>query len=197
MKENRFLVATADNDLLTTLAQFTAAEFEQVVLANASRHRRNTALWEALLAPAVIERTHSALADAVQRNAAAMAARRQDEPGGDAATADVDDYVSWRRRASSFNHLVQGALREVNKRRQQMGRDEDLRAAERYRQQIRDLALAIAGHERAVLNGGAEPSPHDVQLWAYLDSVCLPHGSASTPTSLRALVAGQWYPSTV
>lgn len=190
MKENCFLVATADNDLLTTLAQFSAAEFEQVVLANASRHRRNTALWEALLSPEVIERTHSALADAVQRNAAAMAARRQDAPGSHA-------YMSWRRRASSFNHLVQGALREVNKRRQQLVRDEDQRAAERYRQNIRDLALAIAGHERAVLNGDSEPSPHDLQLWACLDSVRLPHGPDSTPTSLRALVEDQWYPSAV
>lgn len=188
-------MATADDALLTTLGTFSAAEFEQVVLANAFRHRRNAALWEALLSPEVIERTHSALADAVERNAAAMAARRPDDPNSTAG--EAVDYQAWRRRAGSFNHLVQSALREVNKRRQQLVRDEDMRAAERYRRHIRNLALSIAGHQRAVLTGDTEPSEHDLQLWACLDSVRLPHGPDSTPTSLRTLVADQWYPSAV
>lgn len=188
-------MATADDDLLQTLDSFSAEEFEQVVLVNVSQHKRNTAMWEALLCPQVIERTHSALAIAVQRNSAAMSARRPDEAGG---TSENDpNYQSWRQRAVSFGHLVQGALQEVKQRRKQILREEELRAAERYRQNIRDLALVIADHQHAVISSGTAPTPHDLKLWGCLDTVRLPHGPESTPTSLRDLVASVWYPSKV
>lgn len=202
MKENRFLVPTADTALSETLDSFTAAEFEQIVLANAAAPKRNTAIWEALLSTQCVERTRSALADAYQRNSAAMADRRAEEELGstsesETAAAAAADYHAWRRRATSFNHLVQGALREVNERRQQLVREQDLSAAEQYRQKIRDVALAIAEHEHAVRSGGIAPNPHDLKLWECLDAVQLPHGPESTLTSLRELAATVWYPSVV
>jgi len=196
VKENRFLVATVDYDLLVqTLDSFSDQEFEQVVLINAAQHKRNTAMWEALLSPQVIERTHSALAIAIQRNSAAMSARRPDEAAGESQLDAA--YKTWRRSAVSFGNLVQGALQEVKQKRKQILREADLRAAERYRQHIRDIALAIADHQNAIAEAGATPSPHDLKLWEYLDTVRLPHGPDSTPTSLRDLVASVWYPSSV
>jgi len=196
VKENRFLVATVDDDLLVqTLDSFSDQEFEQVVLINAAQHKRNTAMWEALLSPQVIERTHSALAIAIQRNSAAMSARRPDAAAGESQPDAA--YKTWRRSAVSFGNLVQGALQEVKQKRKQILREADLRAAERYRQHIRDIALAIADHQNAIAEAGTTPSPHDLKLWEYLDTVRLPHGSDSTPTSLRELVASVWYPSKV
>ncbi len=195
MKENCFLVATADDDLLQTLDSFSAQEFEQVVLINAAQHKRNTAMWEALTSPQIIERTHGALAIAIQRNSAAMSARRPDDASG--ASESDSAYKAWRRSAVSFGNLVQGALQEVKQKRKQILREADLRAAERYRQNIRDIALAIADHQRAIVDAGATPSPHDLKLWECLDNVRLPHGACSTPTSLRELVASVWYPSAV
>lgn len=195
MKENRFLVATVDDALLQTLDSFSAVEFEQVVLANASPHKRNTVFWDALLSPQVIERTHGALAQAVQRNSAAMSARRPDERGG---TSEPDpEYRAWRRGAVSFGHIVQGALQEVNQRRKEIIQQDDVRAAERYRRNIRDIALAIADHQDAVVRSGVKPRPEDLKLWECLDTVRLPHGPDSVPTSLRELVASVWYPSKV
>ena len=195
MKENRILVATVDDALLQTLESFSAAEFEQVVLVNASERRRNPAFWDALLSPQVIERTHSALAQAIQRNSAAMSARRPEEH--DRASDPDPEYVAWRRSAVSFGHYVQGALQEVNQRRKELVQQGDVRAAERYRRNIRDIALAIADHQDATVRSGAAPRPEDLKLWECLDTVRLPHGSDSTPTSLRELVATVWYPSNV
>lgn len=195
VKENRFLVATVDDALLQTLDSFSAAEFEQVVLVNASQRKRNPVFWEALLSPQVIERTHNALAQAVQRNSAAMSARRPDEHGG--TSAPDPGYVTWRRSAVSFGHIVQGALQEVNQRRKMLVQQGDLRSAERYRRNIRDIALALADHQDAIVRSGTTPRPEDLKLWESLDTVRLPHGSDSTPTSLRELVATVWYPSKV
>ncbi len=186
-----------------TLADFTAAEFEQIVLANASRRRRNPQMWEALLSPQVIERTHSALVDAVQRNTAAMTARREVEQSRQL-TADTHTtaeehalgYLDWRRRANSFNQLVGSALSEVNKRRQHLAQQADNRTAQQYRQQIRELALAIADHQRAAMGSGDGPAqPHDSRLWECLDAVRIPHGRSDTPTPLRVLIDAEWCPA--
>ncbi len=184
-------MATAENDLLQSLDSFSAEEFEQVVLVNVSQHKRNPALWDALLSRQLIDRTHGALAIAFQRNSAAMSARRPNEPSETSGT--DPGYKEWRRGAVSFNHLVQGALQAVNMRRKELAQEDEVRAAERYRQNIRDASLAIAEHQNATISSGATPSPHDLKLWEFLDTVRLPHGPDSTPTSLRELVGTVWF----
>lgn len=195
-------VSSVDPAAVAALADFPDAEFEQLVLANASPRRRNQQLWDTLLSPDIISRTYGALVDAFQRNVAAITARRELEEsrtlaGGDGADESTLVYLDWRKRAASFNDLVTSALSEVNKRRQQLSQESDDRAAERYRRQIRDLALAIAAHQQSATGdaSGSAPKARDTQLWGLLDSVHLPHGPAGTPTPLRTLVNTHWYHS--
>jgi hypothetical protein len=193
-------VASADAATLTDFtdfSDFTDAEFEQLVLANAPRRRRNQLVWEALLSEHVLTRTHSALVEALQRNTAAMTVRREAEESRLLTTPQTrpehtPDYLAWRGRATAFRLIVESALSEVNKRRQQLTMRHGLNAAEHYRQQIRDLALAIAAHQIAATTV-TSPHPHDTHLWDCLDTVHLPHGPDNTPTPLRTLINTLWY----
>lgn|GEM_PF-4097602 len=95
-------------DKASVAAQIDDVEFERLVLANISPRNRDAHVWSALLAPNSIARTHATLVAAVQRNAAAMGARRADPRSDDTA------YQQWRRRAQSFARIAQSALSEIN-----------------------------------------------------------------------------------
>jgi hypothetical protein len=156
--------------------------FERLVLANISPRNRNARVWAALLAPNSIARTHATLVAAVQRNASAMGARRADL-GSDGPT-----YRQWRHRAQSFARIAQAALSEINAERRALETAADKNSARRYREQLRHLASEIACHQQRSDTAGINPEDHDHQLWNVLDTISIPHGPESTPTTLRDLL---------
>ncbi|OBK38581.1 hypothetical protein A5658_03410 [Mycobacterium sp. 1245111.1] len=163
-------------------AQLDDDGFEQLVLANISPRNRDAHVWAALLTPNSIARTHATLVAAVQRNASAMAARRQD-PGSDNPT-----YRQWRHRAQNFARIAQAALSEINAERRTLEAAADKSSARRYREQLRHLASEIACHQQRSDIAGINPEDHDHQLWNVLDTISIPHGPESTPTTLRDLL---------
>ena len=163
-------------------AQIDDVEFERLVLANISPRNRDAHVWSALLAPNSIARTHAILVAAVQRNASAMAARRAD-PGSDDTA-----YRQWRHRAQGFARIAQAALSEINAERRTLEAAADKSSARRYREQLRRLASEIACHQQRSDTAGINPEDHDHQLWNVLDTISIPHGPESTPTTLRDLL---------
>ena len=169
-------------DKASVAAQIDDVEFERLVLANISPRNRDAHVWSALMAPNSIARTHATLVAAVQRNAAAMGARRTDPRSDDTA------YRQWRHRAQSFARIAQSALSEINAERRTLEAAADKSSARRYREQLRCLASEIANHQRRSDTAGINPEDHDHQLWNVLDAISIPHGPESTPTTLRDLL---------
>lgn len=101
-----------------------------------------------------------------------------------------DSYEEWRQGATSFRWLVQQVISEVNEARQRIGVEADRRSAIRHREKLRLLAGAVAEHQRASLAAGLIAEPHDMALWAVLDSLNVPHGADGVVT-LRSLATGQ------
>lgn len=182
------------------LAQLDQETFDEAVWKNLAPKNRDPRIWEALVSAATVRRTHATLVAGLHRNADLMKRRsreydvdlEQARRRGDAAALEKirDGYEEWRQGATSFRWLVQQVISEVNEARQRIGVEADRRSAIRHREKLRLLAGAVAEHQRASLAAGLVAEPHDIALWAVLDSLNVPHGADGVVT-LRSLATGQ------
>lgn len=193
--------STGEVDLqAAALAQLDQETFDEAVWKNLAPKNRDPRIWEALVSAATVRRTHATLVAGLHRNADLMKRRsreydvdlEQARRRGDAAALEKirDGYEEWRQGATSFRWLVQQVISEVNEARQRIGVEADRRSAIRHREKLRLLAGAVAEHQRASLAAGLVAEPHDMALWAVLDSLNVPHGADGVVT-LRSLATGQ------
>ncbi|MCV7034895.1 MULTISPECIES: hypothetical protein [Mycobacterium] len=185
------------------LAQLDDTEFERLVIANAFRGSRDPATWAALTSPELIERTHNALFNASERNAAAIARRRQEWAAFRTECfaqpiekqlwlAKKRDYDTWHTKAANFARGVSRALRDLNAIRARSNLDTPRYGTQYYRRRIRELALAIQAHRAALTDTNLVAEAHDRRLWRILDEITVPTGAADTPTTLQTMLDSYW-----
>jgi len=192
-----------DRDPSVDPAHLDEVPFEELVCRLAFGHNRSadTRTWVRLLEPDLVVRTSAALQRAHERNQSAMETRREQwlryaeervgvkvHPGEwDAAR---QDYADWQERAGKFEAVIGKAIREVDrvKRKQEREAAAGEQVPELYRRQLKAVAEAIMAHRSALEDGDVIAEEHDLQLWSALDTVTVPHGPLSEPTSLMAML---------
>lgn len=178
--------------------------FEELVCRLAFGHKRSAdaRIWNRLLEPDLVVRTAAALHRAHERNASAMQTRREDwlryteervgvkvDPREWAAARQ--DYEDWCARAGKFAETTAKAIQDVKRAQRKHAR-----AAEdplSYRRQLKAVAEAIFAHRSALEQGDVIAEDHDLRLWSALESVTVPHGPLSEPTSLMSMLTERYW----
>lgn len=177
--------------------------FENLVVRLAFGHKRgiDAQTWDRLLEADLVVRTVNALHRAHERNQSAMEARREEwvRYTEERVGVKVDaqqwqmarrEYEEWRQRASKFDSTIAKAVQEVERAQRKLGRNSGNEQGDSqfYRRQLKAVARAIYAHRAALEDGEVIAEDHDLQLWSALDSVTVPNGPLSVPTSLMALL---------
>lgn len=177
--------------------------FEALVIRLAFGHKRGTdaQTWNRLLQADLVIRTLNALRRAHGRNQSAMEMRRDEwvRYTEDRVGVKVDaqqwqmarrDYEEWRQRAAKFDTTVAKAIADVERAQRKLVRDSGAEQGDSqfYRRQLKTVARAIYAHRAALEDGDVIAEDHDLQLWSALDTVTVPNGPLSVPTSLMAML---------
>ncbi len=189
-------------------AQLDELPFEELVCRLAFGHKRSAdaRIWNRLLEPDLVVRTAAALYRAHERNASAMQTRSEEwlryteERVGvkvDARewAAARQDYEDWCARAGKFAATIARAIQDVERAQRKRAR-EGAAAGEDpqfYRRQLKAVAEAIFAHRSALEQGDVIAEEHDLQLWSALESVTVPHGPLSEPTSLMSMLTERYW----
>ncbi|MEU5239891.1 hypothetical protein ACH4UR_31855 [Streptomyces lydicus] len=186
------------------LTRLDDAGYEQIVLDNAHPPARDQETWAALIDPALIDRTRDALNTLFQRNSSVLRKRREEreqfrlecfargQAGKEEWFASKREYDAWRHRAANFSRTVQNALAEINRVKKEINRSINHQVAQNHRDRLRDLALAVHRHQAAHARSGGVAEQADYELWQALDSITVPIGPMSDPTSLRTMLDIYW-----
>jgi hypothetical protein len=176
--------------------------FEEVVCGNAFVHSRDADTWQRLLSPGLIRRTYEALRRIHERNLRAIRRRRAEwqrfTAECEANPIDADqwaaaqrDHDDRRRRAANFTTAIQNALAEVKHARKQINKD-DAYGKQFYRERLRQVAVAIYRHRAALTDSDIIAEAHDHDLWRTLETVTVPTGPSSEPTTLLTMFERHW-----
>jgi hypothetical protein len=184
-------------------ARLDEVPFEELVCRLAFGHKRNAdaGIWNRLLDPDLIVRTAAALRRAHERNASAIQTRREEWLRYTEARVGVkvdprewaaarQDWDDWCTRAGKFAATIAKAIQDVERAQRKLAREGAGRAEDPqfYRRQLQTVARAIYDHRVALEDGEVIAEDHDLQLWSALDTVTVPNGPLSEPTSLMAML---------
>jgi hypothetical protein len=199
-RHGRSEVSAAD---VCVLAGLDDSSFERVAVSNAFMTTRDADVWARLLSTGLIARTYDVLRRVLHRNVAASRRRKAEweqfrtrvaaQPGSQRRFVTARrEYERRRRKAANFSAAIQNAITEVNRARKRInmeahGGDEG-RSPVFYRTRLRELAVAVHRHRAAVAEGDVIAEPHDLELWQTLETITVPHGPASQPTSLLTMI---------
>jgi len=177
--------------------------FENLVVRLAFGHKRgaDARTWDRLVQADLVARTLNALQRAHERNQSAMDSRREEwvRYTEDRVGVKVDaqqwqmarrEYEEWRQRAAKFDTTVAKAIQDVERSKRKLLRDsaDPREDSQFYRRQLKAVARAIYAHRMALEDGEVIAEDHDLQLWSALDTVTVPNGPLSEPTSLMAML---------
>jgi hypothetical protein len=184
------------------MAALDSSQLRTRIVKHLYKNSGSPAVWEALLAPQVVDRTHQILGDLMNslndeltNKRAERAAFRQEcfaqgEEGKQRWFDTEAEYEDWRRRAVGYKRAIEHRLGQTK-----LARSETHIAAatvvEQTRGAVRELALAIAEHRRTSLEEGFDAEEHDRRLWAVLEQVCVPYMDQMTPIS-DLIEMGAW-----
>jgi len=182
-------------------ARLDEAPFEELVCRLAIGRSRggDARTWNRLLGTDLLARTGAALRRAQERNDSAMQSRQQQwsryveervgvkVDAGEWALAR-QDYDDWCRRAEAFAAGVAKALKDVDRAARKAQREVEQKDAGVYRSKLKAVARAIYTHRAASEDAEVIAEDHDLQLWAALESVTVPDGPMSEPTSLMDML---------
>lgn len=186
------------------LARLDDKQYEQVAIDNAHPPARDPEAWAALTHPDNIGRTRDILAGVHQRTATALRSRKaqreefQRECLARGAAGKRDwfesraEYEKWRRRAANFHQTIQRAMAELGKAHRQVNRENNTRLAQEARESLRGLALAVQRHQAMHVRSGQRPAQEDYELWQLLETLTVPCGPNSEPTTLRTMLDFYW-----
>ena len=177
--------------------------FENLAVRLAFGHKRgaDAQTWDRLLQSDLVVRTLNALRRAHERNQSAMESRREEwmRYTEERVGVKVDaqqwqtarrEYEEWCQRASKFDSTVAKAIQDVERAQRKLIRDSGHEQGDSqfYRRQLKAVARAIYAHRTALEDGEVIAEDHDLQLWSALDTVTVPNGPLSEPTSLMAML---------
>lgn len=154
---------------VATLAE---AEFIAVVRENVAMSSRHMATWTRLTSPMLISRTRDALVHLLY----VLESRRDPQHGY------TEEQSQWRKDLEAALTVTKPAYKDTLRQI-----SEEAAACRRH---LRQLATAVAVH-RAHFDGTARTSA-DSALWALLDDLSIPDGSARVMTTLTGMLAGPW-----
>ena len=178
-----------------------------MVCDNIFQHNRDTDIWRQLLSAPLVERTYDTLRRLHDHNSRAMRRRRDDWERfvADCVTTPISrqewncarrEYENWRKHAETFATVVGHAMREVRQARRQITKDSrrgDEGNPQFYRGRLRDVALAVYRHRAAITGSDVIAEDHDRDLWRILETITVPYGSASEPTSLLTMLDERYW----
>lgn len=173
---------------IANLAALPDDDFLYLVEQNLDR-RAKQELWDLLLSPQVVHRTHGTLitkqvdidSQLAQRSAEMEALRsdclRQGETGRRTWRNANSDYREWRAKALGFRQTVVARLRDATAAKARVPLPphpvHELAADRRVRlmETVFRLAWAIYQHHQKTRAAEITPEPHDLALWESLDKI--------------------------
>lgn len=177
--------------------------FENLAVRLAFGRKRGTdaQTWDRLMQGDLVIRTLNALRRAHERNQSAMESRREEwlRYTEERVGVKVDaqqwqmarrEYDEWCQRAAKFDATLGKAIQDVERAQRKLVRESGNQEGDSqfYRRQLKTVARAIYAHRTALEDGDVIAEDHDLQLWSALDTVTVPNGPLSVPTSLMAML---------
>lgn len=177
---------TSTDATVRNLLDLSAVDFKLLIEKNLERDDQPR-LWEMLLHPHLVRRTHAVLTGAYRDVEDQLAERRADMegyrqechqrgPDGKAAFYQAEgEHQNWRRRALGYRRIVNRLLREAKAELPTTTtppRPPEARKI-RHLDTVFRLAWAIQSHRNECLEQGIVPDEHDIDLWRSLDQIAV------------------------
>lgn len=182
----------------------TEGDYETLVIAHMHPRYRDPAVWERLIAPDLIGKTRSALAQVHQRTANTLRRRksereefqqechRRGEAGKKEWFATGPEYETWRRKTASFHQRVQSTIADLAKLQRERNRAGNQATRNESRETLRKLATAVHRHQALHAKSGQIAGQEDYELWQLLDRLTVPLGPNQEPMTLRTMLDFYW-----